>query len=185
TNADEADLNGAELQLQAILTQSFDVTLGVSYINSEFGNLVTRVSGTGVGSADPYNAPVFGSNDINIEGAPLPNHPDWSFNASGRLRLPVTDNWEFVGQADVLWEDEIRRDLQGTRALFSESHWNVDARLALESTDDKWSVAVWARNLTDETYITEAYQVLGFGFYIAGANYNYPRTYGITFGRNF
>jgi len=185
TNADEADLNGAEVQLQAIVTEAFDVTLGVSYINSEFGNLVTRVSGTGVGSADPYNAPVFGSVDINIEGEPLPNHPEWSFNASGRLRLPVTDDWEFVGQADVLWEDEIRRDLQGTRALFSESHWNVDARLALETTDDKWSVAIWGRNLTDETYITEAYQVLGFGFYIAGANYNYPRTYGITFGRNF
>jgi len=185
TNADEADLNGAEVQLQAIVTEAFDVTLGVSYINSEFGNLVTRVSGTGVGSADPYNAPVFGSIDINIEGEPLPNHPEWSFNASGRLRLPVTDDWEFVGQADVLWEDEIRRDLQGTRALFSKSYWNVDARLALETTDDKWSVAIWGRNLTDETYITEAYQVLGFGFYIAGANYNYPRTYGITFGRNF
>jgi iron complex outermembrane recepter protein len=185
TNADEADLYGGELQLQALLTESFDITLGVSYIESEFGNLVQRVSGTGVGSAFPYDAPVFGSTDIQIKGEPLPNHPEWSFNASGRLQLPVTDSWDFVGQVDVLWEDEIRRDLQGTPALFSDSHWNVDARLALESSDDKWSVAVWARNLTDETYITEAYQVLGFGFYIAGANYSYPRTYGLTLGRNF
>jgi iron complex outermembrane receptor protein len=185
TNADEAELNGAELQLQAILTESFDVSFGVSYIDSEFGNLVQRVSGTGVGSAFPYNAPVFGTTDIQIKGEPLPNYPEWSFTASGRLQLPVSDSWDFVGQADVLWEDEIRRDLQGTPALFSHSHWNVDARLALQSSDDKWSVAVWGRNLTDETYITEAYQVLGFGFYIAGANYSYPRTYGITVGRNF
>jgi hypothetical protein len=69
--------------------------------------------------------------------------------------------------------------------LFSDSHWNVDARLGLESTDKKRNISLWTRNLTDETYITEAYQVLGFGFFIAGANYSYPRTYGVSLGRNF
>lgn len=185
TNADDAKLSGLEIQLHALPAEWLDLTLGVALINSEFGNLLTRVSGTGVGSADPYNAPVFGSSDIQLKGQSLPNHPETSFNASGRVTLPVTSNWQFVGQADILWEDEIRRDLQGTLALFTDAHWNVDARIGLESTDDKWNVSLWARNLTDETYFTEAYQVLGFGFYIAGASYNYPRTYGITVGRNF
>lgn len=185
TNADDATLSGFEIQLQALPAEWLDITLGVAYIDSEFGNLLTRVSGTGVGSADPYNAPVFGSSDIQLKGQSLPNHPEWSFNATARVTLPVNNKWDFIGQADILWEDEIRRDLQGTLALFTESHWNLDARFALESADDKWSVALWARNLTDETYFSEAYQVLGFGFYIAAANYNYPRTYGVTFGRNF
>ncbi|MEE9265409.1 MAG: hypothetical protein V3V86_01670, partial [Gammaproteobacteria bacterium] len=144
-----------------------------------------RISGTGVGSAEPYNAPVFGSSDVQLKGESLPNHPELSFNASGRVTFSVNSNWDFVGQADILWEDEIRRDLQGTLALFTEAYWNLDARIAVESTDNKWTVALWARNLTDETYFSEAYQVLGFGFYIAAANYNYPRTYGVTFGRNF
>ncbi|MDH3616702.1 MAG: TonB-dependent receptor [Gammaproteobacteria bacterium] len=185
TNADDATLSGVEFQLQAVPSDWFDFTVGLSYIDSEFGNLLTRVSGTGVGSADPYNAPVFGSSDVQIEGSQMPNHPELSINTTGRVTLPVNNDWEFVGQLDFLWEDEIRRDLQGTRALFTDSRTNVDMRLGLESTDDKWDVALWARNLTDETYITEAYQVLGFGFYIAGANYNYPRTYGITVRRNF
>ena len=101
------------------------------------------------------------------------------------ITLPVNDRWEFFGQADVLWEDEIPRDLQGTLALFTEPHWNVDARIGVESTDRKWSFSLWSRNLTDEVYITEAYQVLGFGFFIAGANFSYPRTYGVSVGRAF
>jgi len=99
--------------------------------------------------------------------------------------VPMNATWELVAQTDIIWEDEIIRDLQGTAALITEAHWNVDARVGLESTDDRWNITLWGRNLTDQTYITEAYQVLGFGFYIAGANYNYPRTWGVTVGRNF
>ncbi|MEM8815279.1 MAG: TonB-dependent receptor [Pseudomonadota bacterium] len=185
TNADDATINGLELQLRARPLDWLNLDLGISYIDSELGNLLTRVSGTGVGSAPPYDAPVFGSSDIQLEGQPLPNHPELSVNGSGRVTLPVNADWEFVGQVDLSWEDEIRRDLVGTPALFTESRWNTDVRFALESLDNKWSVALWGRNVTDEVYITEAYQVLGFGFYVAGANYSYPRTYGITLSRNF
>ena len=185
TNADDAKLNGFELQLRTVPTDWLDLDFGVAYIDSEFGNLIARVSGTGVGSAPPYDAPVFGSNDVQLRGEPLPNHPEWSVNASGRITLPVNDAWTFVGQADFIWEDDIRRDLQGTPALFTEAYSNIDLRLALESNDDLWSVALWGRNVTDEIYITEAYQVLGFGYYVAGANYNYPLTWGVTLSRNF
>jgi iron complex outermembrane receptor protein len=165
TNADDADLNGFEIQLHALPTDWLNLTIGAAYIKSEFGNLLTRISGTGVGSAPPYNAPVFGASDVQLKGESFPNHPELSLNAAG--------------------QDEIRRDLQGTPALITDSYFNLDARFALESVDDKWSVALWGRNLTDETYFSESYQVLGFGFYIAAANYNYPRTYGISVGRNF
>ena len=185
TNADDANLNGFEIQLHALPTDWLNLTVGAAYIKSEFGNLLTRISGTGVGSAAPYNAPVFGASDVQLKGESFPNHPELSLNATGRVTFAASDNWNFVGQADLLWEDEIRRDLQGTPALITDSYFNLDARFALESADDKWSVALWGRNLTDETYFSEAYQVLGFGFYIAAANYNYPRTYGISVGRNF
>ena len=35
----------------------------------------------------------------------------------------------------------------------------------------------WVRNLTDEEYITEVYQDVGFGFYISDVNYSDPRTF--------
>ena len=185
TNAEGATIKGLEAQLRAAPVDWLDFDLGVSYIDSELGNLVTRISGAGEGSAFPYNAPIFGSSNVQLEGRPLPNHPEWSVNGSVRVMQSVGDDWNAFGQLDVLWEDEVPRDLQGTLALFSEAHWNVDAQIGLASADDKWRVSLWAKNLTDESYITEAYQVLGFGFFIAGANYNYPRTYGFNLTRNF
>ena len=185
TNADGARVAGFELQFLARPTDWLDVNFGVSFIDSELDELITQISGTGVGSAFPYDAPIFGSSEVNLEGRPLPNHPNWSLNGTIRAHEEVFDGWELFGQADFLWEDAIPRDLQGTLALFTDSHFNLDAQVGLASIDDQWRVSLWARNLTDEQYITEAFQVLGFGFFIAGANFNYPRTWGATVSRNF
>lgn len=184
-NADDATLTGAELQFRVLPTDWLDFNLGVAYIDSEYGSLITSVGGTGTGSPFPYDAPIFGSTAVQLAGNQFPNHPELSINSSARVTFAVNDSWNFAGNLDFLWEDDIPRDLLGARALFTESHIDVDLRLALQSTDDMWDAAIWVRNLTDETYLTEAYEVLGFGFFIAAGNYNYPRTYGIDLTRRF
>ena len=184
-NADDATLTGAELQFRALPTDWLDFSLGVAYIDSEYGSLITSVGGTGTGSPFPYDAPIFGSTAVQLAGNQFPNHPELSINSSARVTFAVNDSWNFAGNLDFLWEDDIPRDLLGARALFTESHIDVDLRLALQSTDDMWDAAIWVRNLTDETYLAEAYEVLGFGFFIAAGNYNYPRTYGIDLTRRF
>ncbi len=184
TNAEGATLSGFELQLRALPTSWLDVNLGISYVNSEFDTLRSPAPGTGPNSPPPFNGPPFvGGQTIDLRGEPFPNTPEWSFNSTTRVTLPVNADWNLLAQADINWEDDIPRDLIGTKALFTESHWNVDASLTLQSTNDTWAVSVWGRNLADDSWITEAYQVLGFGFYIAGANYNYPRTYGVNLSR--
>lgn len=184
-NADSAKIKGAEFKLRALPIDWLEFDLGISYIDSEYGSLSTSVAGTGAGSPFPYNAPVFGSTLIDLSGNSFPNHPELSINFSARVTLPINGDWQFAGNIDFLWEDEIQRDLLAAKALFTESHIDVDLRLAVQSTDQKWDAAIWVRNLTNETYLTEAYEVLGFGFYIAAGNYNYPRTYGIDLTRRF
>ncbi len=185
TNADGANLYGFETQLWAMPTSWLAFNLGISFIESELDNLESPVPGTGASGPFPWNAPLFGATNIQLEGDSLPNAPEWSFNSTIQITLPINDQLRLVGQANISWEDDIKRDLIDTKALYTEDHWNVDSRISLESTDEKWSVSVWGRNLTDETYITEAYQVAGFGFYIAGATYNNPRSYGLSASYNF
>ncbi|WP_179957660.1 TonB-dependent receptor [Exilibacterium tricleocarpae] len=181
TNADGADLYGFETQLRLLPTDWLDINLGISYINSELGELSSPAPGTGLDSPAPFNGdPFAGGQIVDLEGESLPNAPEWSFNSSFTVTLPVNGQYDFVARADISWEDEIKRDLIGTRALYTEDHWNVDASFSVQTADDKWRFSVWGKNLADETWITEAYQVLGFGFYIAGANYNYPRTFGLS-----
>ena len=184
-NADDSTLTGAEAQFRALPVSWLEVSLGVAYIDSEYGKLLTSVAGAGAGSPFPDNAPVFGSTLVDLTGNRIPNSPELSINSSATVELLVNDQWRFIGQLDFLWEDDIPRDLRATPALFSEAHVDVDLRLGLRSADDKWDVALWVRNLTDAQYLTEAYEVLGFGFFIAAGNYNYPRTYGIDITRNF
>ena len=184
-NADDSRMQGAEVQFRALPADWLQVTFGAAYIDSEYGKLVTSVAGTGAGSPFPDNAPVFGSALVDLTGNRIPNAPELSINSSATVEWPASAAWRFMGQLDFLWEDDIPRDLRASPALFSEAHIDVDLRLALKSNDDKWDAAFWVRNLTDETYLTEAYEVLGFGFYIAAGNYNYPRTFGIELTRNF
>ncbi len=184
-NADDALLLGAEAQLRALPADWLELSLGAAYISSEYGNLVTSVAGAGTGSPYPDNAPIFGSTLADLSGRQIPNHPELSFNSMVRVTTPVSDDWRFDGRLDYLWQDDIPRDLLARRALFTESHIDVDLRLALRSADDRWDIALWVRNLTGEEYLTEAYEVLGFGFFIAAGTYNYPRTWGLDITRNF
>ena len=184
-NASGATLYGLEAQLRGAATDWLSANLGIAYIESELDSVTVQVSGTGAGSPFPYDASVFGSTALDIEGNPLPNHPELSINASVRVQGQLADNWQGFAQLDVLWEDEIPRDLLGTAALFTEEHWNLDAQLGIESENGDWRFTLWGRNLTDELYLTEAYEVLGFGFYIAAGNFVYPRTYGISATRTF
>ncbi len=186
TNAEGATLSGFELQVRVLPIQWLDVNLGVSYVDSEFGVLRSPAPATGTGGPYPYNDALFGSGQtLQLKGEPFPNTPEWSFNSTTRATIPVNPQWNLIAQADISWEDDIPRDLIGTQALFTRSHWNVDGSITLQSADDTWYASLWGRNLANDTWITEAYQVLGFGFYIAGANYNYPRTYGFNVGRKF
>ena len=184
-NADDSKMQGGEIQLRALAADWLELSFGAAYIDSEYGNLVTSVAGTGTGSPYPDNAPVFGSTLADLTGNRIPNTPELSINSSATVEWPVNDGWRFIGQLDFLWEDDIPRDLRASPALFTEAHIDVDLRLALRSADDKWDAAFWVRNLTDEEYLTEAYEVLGFGFYIAAGNYSYPRTFGLELTRSF
>ena len=184
-NADDSTMQGGEVQLRAMAADWLELSFGAAYIDSEYGKLVTSVAGTGTGSPYPDNAPVFGSTLADLSGNRIPNTPEWSINSSATAEWPVSDGWRLIGQLDFHWEDDIPRDLRASPALYTEAHIDVDLRLALRSADDKWDAAFWVRNLTDETYLTEAYEVLGFGFYIAAGNYSYPRTFGIELTRNF
>ncbi len=183
-NADDSQIFGAEAQLRAMLTEWLEFDIGAAYIDSEYGALVTSVAGTGTGSPPPWNAPVFGSTLIDLTGNSIPNHPEFSINSTLGVFASLGRDWRFNGTLDFIWQDDIPRDLLATPALFTESHINIDLRLAVRSPDDAWDIAVWVHNLTGEEYLTEAYEVLGFGFYIAAGNYSYPRTYGIDLTRN-
>lgn len=164
-NAEGASIFGVELQLFWRPTDNLDIRLGGAYLDTELEELILQDYMNG-GVARDY------------DGNRLANSPEWSFNGLVRYNTALPNGMTLVLQSDFLWEDEIFRDLQNEKILASQDHWLVNGRISLTPADDKWNLSVWGRNLGDEQWVTEAFQVVGAG--IAGVTWSYPRTYGVS-----
>ena len=100
----------------------------------------------------------------------------------------VAQDWDATlaearGQT-VYWNawrgDEQINDYLDQRTVVQEQDL-LDARIGWRSADERWEVALWGKNLTDEEYIAHSY-VIGPG--VIGI-FGPPATYGVTFSYNW
>ncbi|HEY0941286.1 MAG TPA: TonB-dependent receptor [Steroidobacter sp.] len=157
-NLGKAEVDGAELEF--VLRASRDVTLR---------------GGVGLMDAKLKRATMRGED---VSGNKLPNAPsvtatlsaDWLAVSWGAADLTLHADAGYSGSQyfEAFNVDRIRQD----------AYTLLNARIAVGAPDRQWEIAGWARNLTDEFYITSAADLLsGFGF-----DYTHrgaPRTYGI------
>jgi iron complex outermembrane receptor protein len=61
---------------------------------------------------------------------------------------------------DYAWVDDQFNDVQNFREAMTPAHDNVNARLSY-SRGDRWQLALYGKNLTDEEYISNAFWVQG------------------------
>lgn len=55
-------------------------------------------------------------------------------------------------------------DPQNNPLLSEDGYWLLNARLGWTSFDDKWDVAIWVRNITQEEYMVYAFDLSVLGF---------------------
>lgn len=170
TNADGADIYGAEVELQWRPADGLDIRLQAGYTKSELGDaMLEDLEG----------------NIVNVNGMPLANSPELSFGAAVRYEGSLTSSTRFAVVADYSWNDEIARDLVGTKMLLSPSYSLLNAKASLIfGQDSDWELGVWAKNLTDEEYKLQSYQLGSFlGMFAQG--WGAPRSYGVSLSKNF
>ena len=86
----------------------------------------------------------------NLKGETLTFAPEWSANLNLEYIYPIGDSLELRTNVDMNYSDEYYSalDLDPNTLHDSNTRWN--ARIALASVDDTWSVALVGKNLTDE-----------------------------------
>lgn len=156
-NVGDAEVKGAEAELWWRPAAGLDVKLGVGLLDTE----ITKSIVAGVAS-----------------GSDLPNSPDVTFNTQVRYQWPVSQGL----RADVLLAanyqgdltfDVVRDPLEGRES----GYLLADARVGIGAADEKWTVSLYVRNLTDKRYRTQVlFSSVGFG-----ESYGAPRTYGVNF----
>jgi iron complex outermembrane recepter protein len=166
-NVGETRSRGVEIELNARLTDRFDVGFGGAYVDAtiqEYVNVdqadlysnrpaavfnpVSATNPTGCTSVAACQAirnldnNEFGS----VAGQRTPRAPEWNGFLLGKYTYPLANGLAFTVGGDVVYESSKFTQIHNLAETGARTYMN--ARLGLES--DNWSVQLWGRNLNDD-----------------------------------
>lgn len=134
-NAAEAEVTGLEVDINALITENFQVDLGLSWLDAEFGEYF---------AVDPETG-----DEVNLKGNDMPMSPDFTANLGMQYTVFLNGLGELSARTDIFHSGE-RFFNQFNNQARSDEYTLVNARVSLESLNEKWEFAVFGKNLTDE-----------------------------------
>ncbi|WP_277983273.1 TonB-dependent receptor [Sphingomonas faeni] len=138
TNIDGIKSKGVEANLFGQVTKNLTINTGLIY------NPATYPNRTAVGG--PYLA----SDQTNISGAQLVNSPRWKFTSSAEYSQPLSSALLGFLSADAVYRSRTPYAASSDPNLSYHANWIVGGRLGIRDANDRWSAAVFVRNLTNE-----------------------------------
>jgi len=149
TNAGKARFTGFEGEMSARLGE--DLLAGgdklrfnaaVGYIKAEFKEYITNIAGRG-----PVDVADFRE---------VQNTPEWTFNQSFTYTVPVG-----AGELDLTQSTSYRSktfQYEIPNPLLDQSGYALlDASIVYRAPDDRWTLGIYGKNLTDKQYKTSGY----------------------------
>lgn len=175
-NAEKAAGQGFELDFQANLSDSVQMTIGASYNDTEIKdpNLAIQPCGSGCKVLDPAG-PVPGT--VLINGNPLPQAPKWVANFTLRYQVPM-GNGDFFVFTDWAYRSKINFFLYESAEYTGKPLLEGGLRVGYKW--DKYEVAAYGRNITNQIRT-----VGGIDFNNLTGFINEPRTLGVQFKTTF
>jgi iron complex outermembrane receptor protein len=157
-NAATARIKGVEAEFVLTPIQGLQIDGGYAYLHARFTDFAS-------GAAADYS------------GNDLPRSPHNKINLGAQYGFDV-QGWGVLGRVDYTNQSHSYFEASNIPTQKQDGFINWDARASLTSPDERWEIAVWGKNLSNElvaTYVTAFapyHQVL--------VPYAPPRTYGVT-----
>ncbi len=185
-NAAKANMYGAEVELQADVTENFSVSTGISWLETEYDEFNTGDPGYQLGDnpVDPSDDPGppscgrllaiptpgeitpgdtayrkangYPDQQISLSGCELPRAPNFSGYVGARYTFALGG----AGYLDLAGNFQFVGDQFFTQFnrddVGQDSYSLYNARLTWRSNDDVWQVALYGENLGDEEYYTNS-----------------------------
>ena len=144
-NAGEATIIGGELEFQWAPTAALNFSGGVGFLNAEYDEVGASAASAGI-----------------LDSNELINAPEISANlaAEYRLYLPMG---EIALRTDLVYRDEQYRDAVNTPELKADAYTLWNGRVTWSSPDERWEVAGFVTNITDEIFVTNGGLGTGLG----------------------
>ena len=145
TNASNATTQGAEVDIQWSPNDVFNLSFAAGITDAKFDEFSNAPCWAGQTAEQGCTD---GQQDIS--GRQLPFSSDLSYTVEGDYTFHLENGMELKLWAQYLWIDEMMLQLDLDPLDYQEAYGKVNARISLTGNDEKWSVSLVGRNLTDE-----------------------------------
>jgi iron complex outermembrane receptor protein len=166
SNAGDARIRGVELETQFAVTNNLVLSASASYLDARYTRLdpnirVTFPNGfitnpnffTGPQPQPPIipvGAPQI-RNYIDLD-TPLPRAPEFKYTIGARHTLPLGNGGAVVTNVDYAWTDRQQTLAEAIQPLVP-AYGLLNGRVQYNAPDNRWSLAVFGNNLTNEFYV--------------------------------
>lgn len=142
-NSGSASSQGLELQVDSAVTDSLDLGFGFAYADPEFDDgVIDRAVATLCGDGTLCTT--------SVGGQQVGRTVKTQFNLYANYNFEMANNTRWYARADYIYRD--KSPTRSANLQFIDD-WNiVNARVGW--TDGNWDIALWAKNLLDEEYVT-------------------------------
>lgn len=147
-NADKTLGYGAEMDLEAYLTERLLVTLGGSYNYTELKDKELTVAGCGAGCT--MKDPLAANGNYSIDGNSLPQAPEAIANLTVRYGIPMGARQELYFYSDVAYRSKINFFLYDSTEFTGDPLLEIGARIGYIWEDGKYEVAGFCRNCANQ-----------------------------------
>jgi iron complex outermembrane receptor protein len=157
-NGADARIQGAELEVTAAVTTSFNLYLNMGHLEGKYTSI----------------APTLISGDIIQYGDQLPKTPRWNTSVGAEYTVAVGGG-NLAARVDYAYKSLTYTEYSNNPLLAQGGFGLLGARITFTTADDHWQFAILGQNLTDKLYLTSGESLYGSLGTATGA-YAPPRT---------
>ena len=157
-NSSNASVLGVEFDATFFPVDNVLLNLSASFLDSELKDFVAN-----------------GGQDFS--GNVIANTPKRSVSGLARYDHDMGQNGGVYAQASFAHKSEVFFTTDNNPVASQDAYTLVNARLGYDSEDQNWGLAVFAKNLGNEAYLTKVTDLTDFGIYTR--TFGAPRSYGV------
>jgi iron complex outermembrane receptor protein len=178
-NADQGQGTGLDFDLDWILSDRFLLTAGVSYNHTELDDPNLRISPCGSGLCTVTDPLDVNGNAV-VDGNSFPQAPEVMASLALHYSREITGGNRLFFDLDYAYRGDTSFFLYESLEYNSDSAFELGMRAGVTFNNDRWEVAVFGRNITDEENL-----VGGIDFNNLTGYGNEPAVFGVTVKGNF
>jgi iron complex outermembrane receptor protein len=183
-NVGNATMNGVEVESQWLMTDAARLRADAQYLDATYDDFryVTPLS-----SGPPLTgcavSPGADGFQVDCSGERAPYAPEWTINLAAEHTFRLRNDARVVAGARLHYQSETLTGLDFTPLEYQDDYVSLGASVRYTTSDDRYYVAAFGNNLTDETVVANSFQP-PFGSFVVGT-LRPPRLFGVRLGARF